>query len=355
MRETNVPSPSKVPTVKDVALAAGVHFSTVSLALNGNPRIPVGTRERIRLLAQQLGYTRNPVMQALAARKRGNTVGTEAPTIVFLTNRLDLTEMNQATHMREFVRGARSRAKELGHRFRLVFCGRPNVTRTSLENALGSPANVAVIAGALVTHRRPCPHDLKSYPVVRIDTAYAFEGTFQISNDQFRIVSDCCRHLVEKGYRSLGLCVGRIDEENTNDAFSSAYLAACDHFGLKPIPQFYFEGSETCAEAAPRLQPWLQRHRPEVVLNNWGTIGEFAQAVKKRVPRELAIADLCLSTPDKNVSGMVQNHALVGVKAAEAAAMLLSGRRQGNEQPVLAVRVPGYWNEGASAPTKALP
>ena len=42
-------------TLRDVAKAAGVHFTTVGLALRNNPRISPATATRVRTVADQLG------------------------------------------------------------------------------------------------------------------------------------------------------------------------------------------------------------------------------------------------------------------------------------------------------------
>ena len=44
-------------TLKDVAQKAGVAVSTVSYALNNDPRIPEDTKQRIMSIAQEIGYT----------------------------------------------------------------------------------------------------------------------------------------------------------------------------------------------------------------------------------------------------------------------------------------------------------
>lgn len=48
-------------TLKDVAREAGVHYSTVSLALSGSPKIGARTRERGLATAERLRYRRDPV------------------------------------------------------------------------------------------------------------------------------------------------------------------------------------------------------------------------------------------------------------------------------------------------------
>ena len=52
--------------MKDIALAAGVDSSTVSLALRGDPRISEATRTKVREVAERLGYRRDPALSALA-------------------------------------------------------------------------------------------------------------------------------------------------------------------------------------------------------------------------------------------------------------------------------------------------
>ena len=73
-------------TLRDVALAAGCHYSTVSLALRDHPRIPSETKSRIREAAKRLGYRPDPALAALSAYRtikhpaRGQTV------VAWLTN-----------------------------------------------------------------------------------------------------------------------------------------------------------------------------------------------------------------------------------------------------------------------------
>lgn len=55
-------------TIHDVAEAAGVSFSTVSLVLNGKGNISERTRERVFRIAGELGYSANPMARALRGK-----------------------------------------------------------------------------------------------------------------------------------------------------------------------------------------------------------------------------------------------------------------------------------------------
>ena len=61
-------------SIQDIARAAGVSHTTVSRALRESPLISMGTRERIRRLAQDMGYTPNAIAQSLQTR-RTSTIG----------------------------------------------------------------------------------------------------------------------------------------------------------------------------------------------------------------------------------------------------------------------------------------
>lgn len=57
--------------IKDVAAAAGVSITTVSHALNGKGRLPVETRDRVREVADRLGYRPNAAARNLAGGRSG--------------------------------------------------------------------------------------------------------------------------------------------------------------------------------------------------------------------------------------------------------------------------------------------
>lgn len=58
-------------TQADVAAAAGVSISAVSMALADHPRIAPSTRQQIHSLAQELGYVSNSAARSLRSRRSG--------------------------------------------------------------------------------------------------------------------------------------------------------------------------------------------------------------------------------------------------------------------------------------------
>ncbi|NNE89399.1 MAG: LacI family DNA-binding transcriptional regulator [Silicimonas sp.] len=73
-------NPGSVPTLEDVAKAAGVSTATVSRCLNTPDRVVERTRTKVMEVIEALGYTPNFAARVMAA-KRSNTIGAIVPTM----------------------------------------------------------------------------------------------------------------------------------------------------------------------------------------------------------------------------------------------------------------------------------
>jgi len=80
-------------TIQDIANKSGVAISTVSRALANSPKISVKTKERIKKIAQEMGYTPNFAARNLT-QSESNTVG-----VVFQPQASDSTENDFAMQL----------------------------------------------------------------------------------------------------------------------------------------------------------------------------------------------------------------------------------------------------------------
>ncbi|WP_276354279.1 LacI family DNA-binding transcriptional regulator [Cohnella caldifontis] len=67
-------------TIKDIALRAGVSFSTVSKALLDSPLVRQSTKERVLAIAKEMGYVPNLAARSLVSRRTG-VVGIVWPSV----------------------------------------------------------------------------------------------------------------------------------------------------------------------------------------------------------------------------------------------------------------------------------
>ncbi|MCY9452936.1 LacI family DNA-binding transcriptional regulator, partial [Bacillus haynesii] len=66
-------------TIKDIANASGVSYSTVSKALRNSPLVKPDTKKKVLQVAEQLGYSPNFAARSLASKK-SQTIGLVWPT-----------------------------------------------------------------------------------------------------------------------------------------------------------------------------------------------------------------------------------------------------------------------------------
>jgi len=195
---------SKTPTIDDLAVALGMHKSTVSKALSGKGNISSRTRARVRTSASELGYEPNPVAQRLANGYRN-------PIVTLLAGTLDL---GLATHKIPLLQPALADgALEVP----IHTCPEPK----DAEGGRAQAAEVrqlcrqrprAVVCAVQMLAPEVFP-ELDAYQragglVVAYDTPVALNCD-QVLFDREENAYQSARYLVERGHRRIGFGLSR--------------------------------------------------------------------------------------------------------------------------------------------------
>ncbi|WFA07212.1 LacI family DNA-binding transcriptional regulator [Bacillus sp. HSf4] len=88
-------------TIKDIARASGVSYSTVSKALRDSPLVKPETKKRVLQFAEQLGYTPNFAARSLASKK-SQTIGLVWPTIERIALSALVTKINEVVEKNNY-------------------------------------------------------------------------------------------------------------------------------------------------------------------------------------------------------------------------------------------------------------
>ncbi|WPJ96297.1 LacI family DNA-binding transcriptional regulator [Coraliomargarita algicola] len=99
---------------RDLAKHLGLSPMTISLALRNSPRLPIATRERVQMAANELGYKPNPALAALNNHRRDRMLKTNNATLAFITNWQDEFGWRKS-YVNFFYQGAVSRAAQCGY------------------------------------------------------------------------------------------------------------------------------------------------------------------------------------------------------------------------------------------------
>lgn len=341
------------PTIKDIAAIAGVHFTTVSMALRNHARIPEETRSRIQAIALRVGYQRNPAFTALSQRRTKVKVDFQNPRMAYISNRSEKNGLFRTAHHRRFTEGARRQAEAMGYAFEMLYFDEGAHDQASLQAYLRRERIGGVILGAFEAGRSELSLAWDELSAVKIDTLHMPPELPFVANDQFHAVRTSLQILRRRGYRRIGLAIGLQDEECSDDQHLCALYS--EQLAMEPterVPPLLFPHAATHREALPMLESWIHGHRIDAVLSNWTSIRSLLQALGLECPGNIACASICLSRRTPNLSGIVSNLDQVGERAAALLAELMRSERRGAAACATRTYVKGHWEDGSSAPDR---
>ncbi|HCB2601235.1 TPA: Mal regulon transcriptional regulator MalI [Citrobacter koseri] len=241
---------AKKTTIHDVALAAGVSVSTVSLVLSGKGRISSATGERVNAAIEQLGFVRNRQASALRGGQSG-VIGLivrdlSAPFYAELT--AGLTEALEAQGRMVFLLHGGQDGEQLSQRFAML---------------LNQGVDGVVIAGAAgnsdALRERA---EEKGIPVVFASRASYLEEVDTVRPDNMQAAQLLTEHLIRLGHQRIAWLGGQ-SSSLTRAERVGGYCATLLKFGLPFHSDWVLECTSSQKQAAEAITALL-RHNPTI-------------------------------------------------------------------------------------------
>lgn len=339
--------------MQDVARAAGVHQTTVSLALRNDPRLPEATRRRLQAQAAELGYAPDPMLSALNSYRAGGRGKLKSVVMAFVANFRDRKEMAESYPHGQFMEGAKERAEALGYSIEAFFVGSGTVENGArLEKILRARGITGIIIGAFGERWTGVTLDWNAFSTVLIESQQLGLSLHVLSNHQSSITRSAVRRLRALGYRRIGLAVGEREEFYLQNAFTSGYYVEVAQFAdLERIPPCLLSGGLSPANKR-LLSRWAKIHGLDAIISNWGDVPQALKEEGWRLPQEIVVASLDLTPRAGANAGMRQNHRIVGERAVEQLAILMRTNQRGFVEAPNHTLVEGVWIDGSDVPPK---
>lgn len=344
---------SSVPvTMKTVAAHAGVTQATVSMCLANNPRIPAATRERVRAVAEKLGYRPNPYVSALMRVRRQGGAAQEKP-VLALVNGLEHADgwrESPAPTVKLMLDGARRRAEERGYRPQEFWLHQNGMSAERFSGMLHARGIHGVLLGPLGIGAPLPALQWEKFAAVHLGVPHAALTLTTVCNDHFFSALQAVRECHHLGYRRPGLVILRNHRERFLGRWDGG-LHAGSHLlsGTKPAPTLLLENWD---ELEP-VNDWLTRAKPDVVITPNGLVLQaHLKRLGWRMPQDIGLASLACPQPDSAVSGIWQNGAFIGATAVDTLISLLERHERGLPAQAQTLMLEGIWNPGRTLRVK---
>jgi len=343
-------------TQSDIARVAGVHNTTVSLALRNSRLIPDDTRKRIQAIAGELGYFPDPALRALVAYRNSRRTKREQGTLAYVTNWETKWGWQQVPSEARFFAGAQRKATEFGYQLENLWLGEPGMSPRRLASMLQHRGITGVL---LAAHRRAHEDlpgiDWSHFSVVQLGGCALLPSITRVTEDHLERVRLAVRQLQRAGLNRIGFVLCREWDLHVGQAWSMAYFAqhsfisSRDRVPIFPVGETAPHNS-TRLDGALALKDWYLEHRPEAILGLGPALVQRLEQAGVSVPEDTAYVDLDLLKPGGQIAGVEGNCERVGELGVELLGAQLARNDFGPPAIPTQTSVGGAWHAGDSFP-----
>jgi LacI family transcriptional regulator len=354
-------------TLADIAVKAGVHVTTVSLALRNHPRLPETTRKRVQALAEEMGYRPDPLLRALVSYRGKIMNRRNTPTLAYVTNWNTCWGWKKVTAHPDFFAGAEAMANQLGYKLEHFWMREPGLTQGRLSRMLYSRGINGII---VASHGREMGDALQfnwaNFSAVKIDYFPHQPVLHNVTNNQCDIVRLAMQKVMASGYRRIGFVMHRGWDHAVDHLWTAGFLCEQQHLSTRervpahifpephPVEGWFNENNAPVVADLPSFSKWFNKFKPEVLISKGSFVLPLLAKMGVRIPRDLAFVDVFLDKSDGVTAGVRQNHETVGGVAVEILAGQLQHNKFGVPEIPTTTFVEGTWFDGLSCPARAV-
>ena len=329
----------------DVGRHAGVHQTTVSLALRNDPRIPKATRERIAEIAKTLGYRPNPMVSALISERRRNSDPGRRSALAFMTASLNYGDWRQSRTYALLFEHLVRHAENLGYGLEEFWLEEPGMTSERMRSILLNRGIRGIIICPLQGERHCIDFDFTDFASIALGYTLQHPAVNLVASDYGANMSLAIAHLLERGHRRLLFLTTQHVNARVKHLSLERYLG--ERFQqpkkiLAPLVREEFERESLLND--------LRRLRPDAVIVPTGaeytqTMGFLEEANIGRGKRVMLVN--LDQRKNSNETGIIR---MLDAEAAVAVASVTSNverARFGLPESRQTILIPGRWMDGS--------
>lgn len=350
------PSKKRI-SMRDLANILGVSHATVSMAMRGSNRVSEETKEKVRRLAEEMGYRPDPMLVALNRYRVGKGATEITTGIAWVNAWHNPTKLRGLGEFDHYWKGACAAAEKLGYRLEEFRIGE-ECSPKRLHQILRARSIHAIL---LPPHEeQPDWGDFpwEEYGVVRFGRSLQTPACHVVTSDQVANTWRAFTAMRERGYGRIGFVTDEQRVRHRGHLFEAGYLIAQrDVAEDLRLPVLALPESATRSGEAERKKwgatfgKWLKRHQPDAILTDLDVTIELMADVGLSVPGPvgLAVTSVLDAKADAGIDQHPEEIGRVGVLMLNS---LIADGSRGIPKIFRQILVEGSWVDGESLPDR---
>lgn len=272
-------------TINDIAKELGIAASTVSRALNDSSKISETTKQKVRKVAEELGYELNLVASSLSKNKT-NLIGVVVPNI-------------NSQFFARALSGIQDEARAAGYNVIISQTNESYEQEVEVLKVMNS-ARVDGLIVSLTMETQKTDHFnalvRKNVPIVMFDRVNFSVPGPKIIVDNYEASYKATQHLVSNGCKRIAHLAGNLRCKVFEDR-AEGYRDALSKNKLSLLPQFLLACDLTEKDTRDAMKLWMSLdERPDGIVVASASAGLMLASIARSygitIPNDLAIISL---------------------------------------------------------------
>jgi len=291
--------------------------------LRGERHVGALMREKVRQVAEEMGYRPDPEIAKLMTHMRRTRAKAAPRTLAFVWAERDAEEIAASSWSQQLVLGARRQAQRLGFELEEFYLKARGMTGRRLSGILEARGIPGFILSPLISRSRGhVSMDWEKFSSVVIGLGYARPALHRVHHHHFLGMMTALRRLRKQGHKRIGFYCGSTINERMFRAWSASFLA--HHPLAKPGDLLALRESPSQHD----FLAWVKAEKPEVVMDGGHIIKDWLKTIPEaRRPRHVTLG---WRADHADVAGIDQQADVLGAAAVD----LLVAQYQQNERGI---------------------
>ncbi len=261
-------------SVRAIAEKAGLSLGAVSMAMRGDPSIPEKTRERVKKIADELGYRRNARVSELMALLKQQSLSDGHEVLAFVLP-VKKTDSGMEHYIRTSIQHAKKRAEERGYGIEVFELEEKGIT----PQRLGKIIEARGIRAALFGPHREVTGAVAINPdklaMVALGYSVVEPPMHRVVIDHYRNIHLAMAQLTARGYKKIGLMLEQETDSRARDLITSGFWDVGRPFPKSQRIEPYVGPPEKAV-----IKKWRTKTKPDAIIGYGGRWYELLQEIE---------------------------------------------------------------------------